>query len=102
MTERLSDDELRAAVEDFRAMIAGEPDAGYALTNVDVLRLLEELVAARGTSRQTGADVELEIELRFPEGEFEAAMSLLAQAGAQELAIQLVRIEMGDDDDDEF
>lgn len=59
-------------------------------------------MAVRGTSQQTGADVELEIELRFPEGEFKAAMSLLAQAGALELAIHLVRIEMGDDDDDEF
>lgn len=40
-------EDLRATVDDFRDMIAGKPDAGYALTNGDILDLLSELVARR-------------------------------------------------------
>lgn len=55
-------------------------------------------INARGQSRTTGSVVDLGIEIRFTEGEFETAMSLLAQVGATDLARRIIRSEMGDDE----
>lgn len=105
MTERLSDDELRAAIEDHRAMIAGDPDAGYALTNGDVLRLLEELAAAREREAtglfEFGAVTRVEVITgrrdyvrRFPK----PGAALAVQDDGRTLK---VFIDMGGDDDDQ-
>lgn len=51
-------EKLAAQVEDFRAMIAGK-DAGYSLTNGDILSYLEELLARRADD-SSGASTEVD------------------------------------------